>query len=99
MLEKTPFMPPPYKSAAVALLFTVILGPVGLLYASWWGGFIMIMVGIVVVSSKLLFPILLLWIISCLFSVRAVESHNVNVFNQFNQKLRWNEDEKKNYSS
>lgn len=28
----------PYKSVAAALLFSVILGPVGLLYASFWGG-------------------------------------------------------------
>ena len=69
----------PYKSVAVALIFSVILGPIGLLYASFWGGFILIVDGIVVVSSKLIFPIILLWIICCLVSVRAVESHNKKI--------------------
>lgn len=67
---------PPYKSVAAALLFSVVLGPIGLLYASFWGGFFMIFVGIAVISSKFLFPILLLWIICCIWSVGAVERYN-----------------------
>jgi hypothetical protein len=61
---------------AVALLFCALLGPVGLLYASFWGGFVMILVGIVVVCSKLIFPIILLWIICCLLGVKATERYN-----------------------
>jgi uncharacterized RDD family membrane protein YckC len=67
---------PLYKSVAAALIFSAILGPVGLLYASFWGGFVMILIGIVVVCSKLLFPIILFWIICCIWGVRAVEVHN-----------------------
>lgn len=70
----------PYKSLAGALLFSVILGPVGLLYASFWGGLTMIAIGIVVISSKFIFPIILLWIICCIWSVGAVESYNRKVF-------------------
>jgi hypothetical protein len=66
----------PYKSVAVALLFCAVLGPVGLLYASFWGGFVMIVLGIVVVCSKLIFPIILLWIICCLWGVKAAERYN-----------------------
>ena len=66
----------PYKSVAAALMFCVILGPIGLLYASFWGGFIMIAVAMVVISSKLIFPALLLWLICCLWGVGAVESYN-----------------------
>ncbi len=66
----------PYKSVAIALLFSVILGPVGLLYATFWGGFFMIMMGIMIMSSKLFVPILLFWIICCIWAVGAVESHN-----------------------
>ena len=80
-----PFVPPavltlPYKSVAGALMFCVVLGPVGLLYASFWGGFFMILIGIVVVSNKFLVPIILLWIICCIWAVRAVESHNRKIF-------------------
>jgi hypothetical protein len=78
MFNSQPNSPPclPYKSVAGALLFSAILGPVGLLYASFWGGFTMIVVGIVVVSNKYIFPIILLWIICCIWSVGAVESYN-----------------------
>lgn len=69
-------LPLPYKSVAAALLFSVVLGPVGLLYASFWGGFTMIVVGIVVISNKFIFPIILLWISCCVWGVGAVESYN-----------------------
>lgn len=65
-----------YKSVAGALLFTVILGPVGLLYASFWGGVVMIFFAVVIFSARLLFCALLLWIICCVWSVGAVESYN-----------------------
>src|SRR5580704_7251150 len=66
----------PFKSVAGALIFSVILGPVGLLYASFWGGLLMIVVGIVVISSKFIFTILMFWIICCIWSVGAVEKYN-----------------------
>ena len=66
----------PYKNTATALLFSVILGPIGLLYASFWGGVVMIPLGIVVVCSRFFFPIILIWLISCIWSVRAVEQYN-----------------------
>lgn len=75
---------PPYKSVAVALIFCALLGPVGLLYASFWGGFTMIIIGMVVCSSKFFFPILLLWIICCIWGVGAVESYNKKIFHSQN---------------
>lgn len=69
----------PFKSAAVALLFTVLLGPVGLLYATFWGGFFMIFIGLVVLSSKMFFPILLFWVACCVWGVGAAESFNRNL--------------------
>lgn len=67
---------PPYKSVASALLFCVFLGPVGLLYASFWGGIVMILIAMVVISAKFIFPIILVWLISCVWGVRAVEIYN-----------------------
>ncbi len=68
-----------YKSVAGALILSVFLGPLGLLYASFWGGFLMILLGIVVISAKFIFPIILLWIICCLWAVFATESHNKKI--------------------
>lgn len=70
---------PHYKSVAAALIFSVVLGPVGLLYASFWGGFCMIIVSMVVISGKFFFVTLLVWLICCIWSVGAVESYNKKV--------------------
>jgi len=66
----------PLKSVAGALLFTVFLGFLGLLYATALGGIIMILVGFVIISSKLWVPILLFWIMCCVISVLAVNRYN-----------------------
>lgn len=67
----------PYsKSVALALLFAVLLGPIGLLYASFWGGFTMIVIGIVVLSNKSVVACLLVWVASCIWAVGAVEKAN-----------------------
>jgi hypothetical protein len=66
----------PFKSLAGALLLSVFLGPVGLLYATTVGGIVMIVVGFIVVSSLLPVPIIVVWLISCIWSVVAVNRHN-----------------------
>lgn len=69
----------PFKNVAGALLFAVILGPVGLLYASFWGGVTMIVLGFIVCSTRLFVPILLVWLISCMWSVHAVNRYNERI--------------------
>ncbi len=66
----------PFKSVAAALLFCVFLGPLGLLYASFWGGFFMTMIGMVVVRAHMIFPIMLLWVVCSIWGVGAVEQYN-----------------------
>lgn len=66
----------PLKSVAGALLFSVILGPVGLLYASARGGILMIILGFITVSFRYPVPIILVWLISCIWSVLAVNRYN-----------------------
>ena len=75
----------PMKNVAAALLFCVLLGPVGLLYASFWGGIIMILLGIVVMSSQLPFPIIVLWLMCCVWAVGAVERYNRKINNENNK--------------
>jgi len=77
----------PYKSVAIALLFSAILGPVGLLYASFWGGLTLTVLAVVVLCNKFLFFALLIWLISCIWSVRAVESYNKKIANASLQRL------------
>ena len=71
----------PYKSVSTALIFSVLLGPVGLLYASFWGGLIMIILGFIIVSAgKYIVSLILLWLICSIWSVRAVENYNLKIF-------------------
>lgn len=69
----------PFKSIAVALLFCAILGPVGLLYSSLTGGIVMILLGLFVLHAKLMGPIILVWLISCVWGVASA--------NRFNRKV------------
>ncbi len=69
----------PYKSVAAALMFSVFMGPVGLLYGTYWGGFLMIFVALFVFNFKLYLPIILCWLISCIWNVGAVESYNKKI--------------------
>ena len=74
---------PPLKNVATSLIFTTILGPVGLLYASFRGAILMILLGIVVISSKLVFPIILVWIICCVWGVAATEKYNRRIISSY----------------
>jgi len=79
MNQLNPLARPPYKSAAVALLFCVLLGPVGLLYATFWGGFFMIFLGILVFHAAFFFPMFLFWVACCIWGVGAVEQYNKKI--------------------
>jgi len=69
----------PLKSVAGALLFTVFLGPVGLLYASALGGTVMIFVAFVVICSLLPIPIILMWVSCSVWGVLATNRYNKKV--------------------
>ncbi len=69
----------PFKNLAGALLFSVFLGPIGLLYASSVGGVTMIILGFIVGCSKLIVPIIMVWLICCIWSVLAVNRYNRRV--------------------
>lgn len=69
----------PFKSVAGALLFSVILGPVGLLYSSSVGGILLILVGFVFLSKPTFVLMIFLWTLSCIWSVLAT--------NRFNKKI------------
>jgi hypothetical protein len=81
MIQTTGQLKPvlPFKNLAGALLFTVFLGPIGLLYASSFGGILMIVLGFIVVCAKFMVPIVLVWLISCIWSVLAVNKYNKKI--------------------
>jgi len=66
----------PLKSLAGALLFCVLLGPIGLLYSSTFGGITLLILGIMIFPTKLPAPIALIWAISCVWGVIATNRYN-----------------------
>ena len=71
----------PFKSVAVALLFSTILGPVGLLYSSVLGGVVMTIITFIVISVKFSVPIILTWIGCNIWSVAATNRYNNKLMN------------------
>jgi ABC-type multidrug transport system permease subunit len=69
----------PLKSVAGALLFSVFLGPVGLLYASSFGGTLFIVFGFIFVCMKMYVICLFIWLGSCIWSVIATNRYNKKV--------------------
>jgi hypothetical protein len=69
-------IPLPYKNLAVGLVFTILLGPLGLLYASFWGGVILMPLAIYTIFNQFYALALLIWIACCMWSVRAIETYN-----------------------
>lgn len=74
----------PLKSVAGALLFSVLLGPVGLLYASTFGGAILIFFTFALVTSTFYRSAIILWLVSCVWSVMAVNRYNKKVIKNNN---------------
>ena len=75
----------PQKSTGVALALTFFFGPLGLLYASVPGGIIMLVLTVVVGIFTLGIGAILGWIISMIWAVVAVNSHNKKALAALNQ--------------
>ena len=69
----------PQKNLAGALLFTIFFGPLGLLYASSFGGIVMLVLGFITVCSKMVVPVIFVWIGSSIWSVIATNRYNKKI--------------------
>ena len=82
MMHGQPHSHLPFKSVAAALLFSALLGPIGLLYASFWGGLFMIALEIFVMTSRFYFVAFVVWMLCCIWSVGAVETYNKKIYQE-----------------
>lgn len=92
--NENPFLP--YKNLSTSLLFSVFLGPIGLLYASLRGGVVMLLIAFVVLTSRLPIPIILTWVSCCVWSVIATNRYNNKLMAL---RLGNHSNEEKNYPS
>jgi hypothetical protein len=72
----------PLKSVAVALLFSALLGPIGVLYSSMTGGIILILMGLLILRMKLWGLAIILWILCCIWGVAAANRYNKKIVRQ-----------------
>jgi hypothetical protein len=73
----------PLKSVAGALLFSVLLGPVGLLYTSMIGGALLTFLTFNVWTHAFnLNTVIALWLISCVWSVVSANFYNKKLLRQ-----------------
>ncbi len=74
----------PCKSTALGLLFSVLLGPIGMLYATIWGAMVMAFLEVVVFKGTpqpLLHPgsLILLWFVGCMWSIMSINHYNKKI--------------------
>jgi len=66
----------PTKSMGIALLLTVLLGPLGMLYSTVLGALVMIVISVVVAVVTLGLGLLLTWPISTVWAAIATSRYN-----------------------
>lgn len=64
------------KSVGIALILTLLFGPLGLLYATVTGGLIMITIGVILGVLTLGMAFIVVWPISIIWSYFAVKKYN-----------------------
>ena len=66
----------PTKSTALAILLAVVLGPIGVLYSTMIGAFILLVLFLVALGSQSLYLLALVWLIGCFLTTFMVRRHN-----------------------
>lgn len=64
------------KSTAVAVILSILFGPLGMLYSTVMGGIIMMIISLVVGIFTLGFGLIITWPICVIWSALAASSHN-----------------------
>lgn len=84
--NNVPYIIKPYKSSAVSILLTLFLGPIGLLYASFFGSIIMLILVLISIfipkGGALLLS--LSWLICFYWGVFSVNRYNKRIDGLFN---------------
>jgi hypothetical protein len=70
------------KSIGLAILLTVLFGPLGMLYSTIWGGVIMFIVALVVGIPSLGLGLIVVWPICIIWAAVAVNSYNKKLLPQ-----------------
>lgn len=83
-VQQSVFLMGKAKSVGVAFLLAFLLGPLGLLYASIIGGFVMFFVGVVLFFLLPIAGIFVTWIGSIIWAIVAADQANKDLANKRN---------------
>ena len=71
----------PGKSLAVAIILSVFLGPIGVLYATLPGAFLLLVLILVAWGAHAWQAILLIWLVGCFVSTFMTNRYNKKLMN------------------
>lgn len=66
----------PSKSLAMAILLAVFLGPLGVLYSTMIGAFILLALFLVAYGAQSMYLLTLVWLIGCFLTTFMTRRHN-----------------------
>ncbi len=72
----------PTKSVGIGLLLTFLFGPIGMLYATVWGGLLMMVVNLVVGIATFGIGLVITWPIQLIWVVLSIRSYNKKLMKQ-----------------
>lgn len=81
----------PFKSPLAAIVLSLLLGPLGALYASWKLSIGLVVLALIVsiignaIGHSLTFLVVLIWLSSIYISVICVERYNQRLLNQYSK--------------
>lgn len=70
------------KSPGIAILLTILFGPIGMFYSTIGGAIVMLLVSLIVGVVTLGFGLLITWPICILWAALAASSYNRKIMNQ-----------------
>lgn len=72
----------PTKSVGIGLLLTFLFGPIGMLYATVWGGLLMMVVNLVVGIATFGIGLVITWPIQLIWVALSIRSYNKKLMKQ-----------------
>jgi hypothetical protein len=75
-MKEIKYVTNPLKSTALALLFAIIFGPLGVLYSTVIGAFILVILFLVCWGAKSMHALTLIWLAGCFCAVIMTRVHN-----------------------
>ena len=72
----------PSKSLAMAIILSILFGPLGVLYATTMGAFVLLVVFLIALGAHALCALVLVWLIGCFTATYFTKRHNKKLLHE-----------------